>query len=162
MEIFDIIQSLEPGFIEAGKLAMKMREQAKITNKSQTGVKEIDIVTSADLAVQAFHRMLDTIWAVVGAANRYVDEQAPWALRKTDPPRMGSVLYVLAETIRHLAILTQPVMPDASARILEQLAVPEDARGFDRFGPAHALVSGTSLPPPKGVFPRHVDDAAPR
>ena len=97
---------------------------------------------------------------LIGAGNRYVDEQAPWALRKTDPPRMATVLYVLAETLRHLGILPQPVMPDASARILDQLAVPDGERGFDRLGPAHALVPGTPLPPPRGVFPRHVDGAA--
>jgi methionyl-tRNA synthetase len=112
----------------------------------------------SELSVQAFHRMLDAFWAVIGAANRYMDEQAPWTLRKTDPARMATVLYVLAETIRHLGILTQPVMPDASARILEQLAVPEEARGFDRLGPAHALVVGTPLPPPCGVFPRYVEE----
>jgi methionyl-tRNA synthetase len=111
-----------------------------------------------EVEVQAFHRMLETLWAVIGDANRYVDEQAPWALRKTDPARMATVLYVLAETIRHLAILTQPVMPEASARILDLLAVPADARGFDRLGSGtEGLVPGTPLPPPQGVFPRHVE-----
>ena len=48
---------------------------------------------------------------MLAAADRYVDEMAPWALRKTDIARMGTVLYVLAEVIRHLAIFVQPVMP---------------------------------------------------
>jgi methionyl-tRNA synthetase len=113
----------------------------------------------AELEVQAFHRMLDALWAVVGAGNRYVDEQAPWALKKNDPPRMSTVLYVLAETIRHVAILTQPVMPGASARILDQLAVPVDVRGFEHLGPAHALTPGVPLPVPQGVFPRYIDPA---
>lgn len=112
-----------------------------------------------EIQVQAFHKVLDTVWAVIGDANRYVDEQAPWALRKTDPARMATVLYVLAETIRHLGILTQPIMPTASARILELLGQGEDARGFDRLGPAGALVAGTPLPTPQGVFPRYVEDA---
>ncbi|MEI8394919.1 MAG: methionine--tRNA ligase [Rhodospirillaceae bacterium] len=116
-------------------------------------------IARVELGVQAFHRMLDAVWAVIGAANRYVDEQGPWTLKKTDPPRMGTVLYVLAEVIRHLGILTQPFMPDASARILDQLSVPEGERDFDRLGPVHALTSGTPLPPPKGVFPRYVDEA---
>jgi methionyl-tRNA synthetase len=73
---------------------------------------------------------------------------------------MNTVLYVLAETIRHLGILTQPVMPDASARILDQLGVPAGERGFDRLGPGSALVAGTALPPPQGVFPRYVDGPA--
>ncbi|WP_207478632.1 methionine--tRNA ligase [Arenibaculum pallidiluteum] len=115
-----------------------------------------------ELQVQGFHRMLETIWSVIGDANRYVDEQAPWALRKTDPARMNTVLYVLAETIRQVAVLTQPVMPGASSRILDLLGVAADERGFDRLGDKDALKPGTPLPPPQGVFPRHVEpeDAA--
>ena len=105
--------------------------------------------------VQAFHRALEATWELVGAANRYVDEQAPWALKKSDPPRMATVLYVLAETIRHLAILTQPVMPDAMARMLDQLAMPEDKRGFAALD--EALAPGNALPKPEGVFPRYVE-----
>lgn len=114
------------------------------------------------LDAQAFHEALETIWSVVRAANVYVDRQAPWTLRKSDPERMATVLYVLAETIRRLAILTQPFMPDASARILDQLAVQAEARDFSRVGRAGALGAGTPLPPPSGVFPRFVEgeDAA--
>lgn len=112
-----------------------------------------------ELSVQAFHKAIEAVWAVIGDANRYVDEQAPWALRKTDPARMGTVLYVLAETIRRLAILTQPLMPDASAKILDQLAVPAGERGFDRLAEGQALASGTLLPCPEGVFPRFVEEA---
>ncbi len=108
---------------------------------------------------QAFHRGLEAIWQVVGDANRYVDAQAPWELRKSDPPRNATVLYVLAEAIRHLAILVQPVMPESAARMLDQLAVGEDSRGFDRLGPAHALTPGIALPKPSPVFPRYVDEA---
>jgi len=104
---------------------------------------------------QQFHTALIETWDVISEANRYVDEQAPWALKKSDPPRMATVLYVLAETIRHLAILTQPVMPDAMARMLEQLAVPEAKRNFAALG--EPLVPGTALPKPEGVFPRLVE-----
>lgn len=106
---------------------------------------------------QAFHEGLEAIWSVVRAANVYVDRMAPWALRKSDPARMATVLYVLAETIRHLAIHTQPFMPDSSGRILDQLAVPDEARDFDVLGPGGALLPGTALPEPKGVFPRIVE-----
>ncbi len=109
--------------------------------------------------VQAFHEALEAIWVVVRAANVYVDRQAPWALRKTDPARMETVLYVLAEAIRHLAIYTQPFMPDASARILDQLAVPATARSFAALGESGALVPGNPLPTPTGVFPRYAADA---
>ncbi len=113
----------------------------------------------SDFAEQAFHRALETLWHVVGEANRYVDEQAPWALRKTDLPRMGTVLYVLAEVIRHLALLAQPVVPQAAAKLLDQLAVPENRRDFAAL--AQALVPGTELPKPEGIFPRYVEEAKP-
>ncbi|MFH1803540.1 MAG: methionine--tRNA ligase [Pseudomonadota bacterium] len=106
---------------------------------------------------QAFNRAIDAIWALIGDANRYVDEMAPWGLKKTDPARMETVLYVLAEIIRHAGILTQPLMPDSSAKILDQLSLGEEDRGFACLGPDHALVSGTELPKPTGVFPRYVE-----
>ncbi len=111
----------------------------------------------AELDGQAIHRALDLLWGLIGDANRYVDEMAPWALRKTDPARMGTVLYVLAETIRHLAIMTQPLMPDTAARMLDQLAVPADRRTFAHLGEKGALAAGTALPKPEGVFPRYVN-----
>jgi methionyl-tRNA synthetase len=105
------------------------------------------------------HTMLTEIWRVIADANRYVDAQAPWALRKSDPDRMATVLYVLAETIRRLAILAQPVVPEAAGRMLDQLAVPEseEFRQFECISKAeHRLRPGTPLPAPEGVFPRFV------
>jgi methionyl-tRNA synthetase len=104
---------------------------------------------------QAFHLALEAIWRVVGDANRYVDEQAPWVLRRTDEARMRTVLYTLAEVIRHLGILTQPFIPAAAGKLLDQLAVAEVERGFAAIGAA-PLVPGTRLPQPEGIFPRFV------
>ncbi len=103
---------------------------------------------------QAFHIALNAIWDVIGDANRYVDAQAPWALRKTDPERMVTVLYALVETIRRLTIFVQPFMPDACAKILDQLSVPEDARSFNSL--ETVLAAGQALPKPLPVFPRFV------
>ncbi|NQW10705.1 MAG: methionine--tRNA ligase [Alphaproteobacteria bacterium] len=110
--------------------------------------------------IQAFHTGLTAVFDVVGAANRYVDEQAPWVLRKTDPARMATVLYVLAEVIRHVAILLQPVMPDSCAKLLEQLSVGGAERSFDHLTAEHRLLPGTALPKPQGVFPRWVEEGA--
>jgi methionyl-tRNA synthetase len=108
-----------------------------------------------EMAVQALSRALEAIFELIGAANRYVDAQAPWALRKTDPERMATVLFVLAETIRRIAVLTQAFMPDASARILDQLAVPQEARSLRNYlDEASGLRPGKPLPAPFGVFPR--------
>ncbi len=111
------------------------------------------------MAEQAFHLALEAIWKIVAEANRYVDEQAPWVLRRSDPDRMGTVLYTLAEVIRHLAILVQPFIPEAANRLLDQLKVAPDARDFAALAAA-PLVPGTRLPRPEGIFPRFVEAPA--
>lgn len=115
-------------------------------------------VVRAELEEQAFHRALASIWEVIADANRYVDAQAPWALAKTDPVRRDTVLWVLAETIRRVTLLVQPFMPASTGKILDQLAVPAEARTFAAFD--RELASGTQLPKPQGVFPRFVEPAA--
>jgi methionyl-tRNA synthetase len=71
---------------------------------------------------------------------------------------MGAVLRVLVDTIRVVATLLQPVMPDSMARMLDQLGVAPEARSFAAL--AVPLTDGTALPPPQGVFPRYVEPAA--
>ncbi len=97
---------------------------------------------------------LDAIWARVTATNLYLNENAPWVLRKSDPARADVVLWHAAEAVRRIALLVQPAMPDSAGRLLDQLAVAADARKFDAIG--DALVPGTVLPAPVGVFPRWV------
>jgi len=120
----------------------------------------IDTVRTELAENHAFHEALSEIWVFVRLANGYVAGQEPWALKKTDPERMATVLYVAAEAIRHLALLAQPFMPDSCAKMLDQLGVPADARDFSHLGPTGAVKPGTELPPPSPIFPRFVDDAA--
>jgi len=107
---------------------------------------------------QTFHEALEEIWKVIRAANGYIDRQAPWALNRTDKVRMGEVLRVLVDTVRVVATLLQPFMPDSMARMLDQLGVPADAR--DLAALASPLPDGVALPAPQGVFPRYVEPAA--
>ncbi|TAI64407.1 methionine--tRNA ligase [Bradyrhizobium sp. Leo170] len=113
------------------------------------------------MATQQIHQWLNAVWAVVAEANRYFAGEAPWALAKTDPARQKTVLYVTAEVVRQIAILTQPVMPEASAKLLDSLGVAGDdqrSRQFAAFG--ERLRPGVQLPPPVGVFPRYVEPKA--
>ena len=105
---------------------------------------------------QMIHKALAAIIAVVSEADRYFAGQAPWALKKTDPERMGTVLYVTAETVRQIAILLQPFMPASSAKLLDLAGVPADRRSFDALGEAGRLTPGTALSAPTPVFPRYV------
>lgn len=105
------------------------------------------------------HNYLAAVFEVVSEANRYFASQEPWALKKTDPDRMATVLYVTIEVVRHAAILLQPVMPASTERLLDLLGVTKDHRSFEDIE-AHPLKAGVPLPAPQGVFPRHVDEPA--
>ncbi|MFJ5487440.1 methionine--tRNA ligase [Hansschlegelia beijingensis] len=107
----------------------------------------------------ALHNALATIWAVVADANRYFAGQEPWALKKTDPERMATVLYVTLEVVRQVSILAQPFMPEASSKLLDLLGAPLDKRDFAALGEGGRLVPGASLPAPQPVFPRYVEPA---
>jgi len=112
------------------------------------------------MKTQQLHQVLNATWAVVAEANRYFAGEAPWALAKTDPARQGTVLYVTAEVIRQVAILAQPFMPTAAAKLLDLLAVPADERTFAMLGGAKRIAGGVKLPPPAPVFPRYVEPEA--
>ncbi len=109
------------------------------------------------MSTQQIHHALNAIWAVVAEANRYFAGEAPWALAKTDPPRQKTVLYVTAEVVRQIAILAQPVMPDAMAKLLDILGVPSDVRDFAAL--ATRIKPGIQLPPPAPIFPRYIEPA---
>ncbi|BBY75675.1 methionine--tRNA ligase [Mycolicibacterium parafortuitum] len=105
---------------------------------------------------QAMHLALEAIWSVLGAANRYFSAQEPWVLRKSDPQRFATVLYTTLEVVRIAALLSQPVMPETMAKLLDLLGQPEEQRAFTAI--ATRLAPGTSLPAPSGVFPRYQVD----
>ena len=94
----------------------------------------------------------------VFACNQYIDAQAPWTLRKTDPERMNAVLATLYEAIADLAIAIQPVIPAAAARLLDQMGVPAEERDYAALGDdgRYARLAGSRLHPPDavGIFPR--------
>jgi len=107
--------------------------------------------------VQGFNDALEKVWLVIRASNAYVDHQAPWKLKKEDPARMETVLFVLGETIRNIALVLQPFMPASMEKMLGLLDIAADQRSFEFAGAEHALKPGTALPAPEGVFPRFID-----
>jgi methionyl-tRNA synthetase len=118
-------------------------------------------VARTAMTSQQIHAWLNAVWSVVAEANRYFAGEAPWALAKTDPARQHTVLYVTAEVIRQVAILTQPVMPVASEKLLDSLGVPQgEARMFTALGGERRIAPGTVLPAPQAVFPRYIEPTA--
>ncbi|GBQ90032.1 methionyl-tRNA synthetase [Acetobacter nitrogenifigens DSM 23921 = NBRC 105050] len=101
---------------------------------------------------------LEETWKLIRACNAYIDHQAPWALKKTDPVRMEAVLRVLADALRVIATVLQPYMPDSMDKMLTQLGVTTDERTLAALDAP--LPGGRVLPKPEGIFPRFVEPEA--
>jgi methionyl-tRNA synthetase len=142
----------------AKQLGGVLPEPGEFTDNDNDILAEADAMLAAArtaMATQQIHQWLNVVWAVVAEANRYFAGEAPWALAKTDPARQKTVLYVTAEVVRQVAILTQPVMPDASSKLLDSLGVSPEARDFAAL--STRIKAGATLPAPVGVFPRYVE-----
>ncbi|WP_213289635.1 methionine--tRNA ligase [Bradyrhizobium sp. sGM-13] len=144
----------------AKQLGGVLPEPGEFTDNDKTILAQADAMLETSrtaMATQQIHQWLNAVWAVVAEANRYFAGEAPWALAKTDPDRQKTVLYVTAEVVRQVAILTQPVMPDASSKLLDSLGIPNEKQVRDFAALATRIKPGTTLPPPVGVFPRYVE-----
>ena len=95
---------------------------------------------------------LEELWKIIGKSNTYIDEQAPWTLKKTDLDRMNTVLYVLCMIIKNISLIATNFVPIGANKILDQLSIPEDKRKYKNYD--DELISGTKLLKPEGVFPR--------
>ena len=105
----------------------------------------------------AFAHALESWMSAVYACNAYIDEQAPWALRKTDPARMQTVLATLYIAIAQLAVAASPVMPESMARLLDAMGIADELRTFEGtwshwYSPL--AESGFRIDKPQGLFPR--------
>ena len=104
-----------------------------------------------------FSVALQDIWQLIGECNRYIDQNMPWVLAKTEEgrERLKTVMYVLCECIRIVAILIAPTMPRTPARIFEQLGVSDPAlcsfESTSRFG---VLPAGGRVQKGEALFPR--------
>jgi len=100
---------------------------------------------------------LAKIWAVITRANQFVEETKPWVLAK-DPSKkeeLGNVLFDLADSVAHVAILLQAFMPETAKKILGRLKIeaPEKIRTGSEFGKP-LVVTGTTIEKGEPLFPR--------
>lgn len=141
----------------------KLPQPGSLTKEDQALLDQADNMLALCRAAfdkQEIHSALACIWDCVAEANRYFAAQEPWALKKTDPDRMNTVLYVTAEVIRQVAILAQPVTPSAAAKLLDNLSLEEEERVFAKLGSAYRLKAGCDIPKPQPAFPRYVEQEA--
>ncbi|ADL67682.1 methionyl-tRNA synthetase [Thermoanaerobacterium thermosaccharolyticum DSM 571] len=102
-----------------------------------------------------FSNALAEIWKLVGRANKYIDETMPWVLAKDESKkgRLKAVLYNLVESLRFVAVLITPFMPNTPIKIYEQLGIDDDLRTWAslKFG---LLKAGTKVKRGENIFPR--------
>jgi len=95
---------------------------------------------------------LEELWIIIRKSNAYIDEQAPWTLKKIDLDRMNTVLFVLANIIKNVSLIATNFIPNGANKILDQLAIPKNKRKYKNFD--EELIPGSKFNKPEGVFPR--------
>ena len=109
---------------------------------------------TAEMEKYAFQNALSEVFKVISRANKYIDENAPWVLAKSEEqkPRLARVLYNLLETIRICGGLLQPFMPDTAAEIAKRLGGADMSWGsLNVFGTLESTVATVAGP---ALFPR--------
>ncbi|MEY4160246.1 MAG: hypothetical protein RLZZ136_867 [Pseudomonadota bacterium] len=117
---------------------------------------KVELPTAFDML--DFAAGTDAWMRAVFACNQFVDDQAPWTLRKTDPERMQAVLLTLFMAVRDLAIAIRSLVPASADKLLDQLGIPADERSYadldDGQWYSRLVASGFTVSQPVGVFPR--------
>jgi methionyl-tRNA synthetase len=121
-------------------------------------IAEMVLLYRKEMELFNFSRALQEVWKVIGQLNRFIVTNAPWELAK-DPgskPRLLTVLYILAEALRLIALVLRPVMPEAAGRMAGALGLAGElaAATLDSAGSWGLLRPGTPLGEVVQLFPR--------
>ncbi len=128
-------------------------DEALLQLVSQRTGEDMPRAFSALALSQGIEQWMDAVFA----CNAYIDAQAPWALRKTDPERMKTVLATLYICIARLAVCIQPITPDAAQKLLDLMGLEPQYRSYlgaleDWYSPL--VQSDFRLSAPTPIFPR--------
>ena len=103
-----------------------------------------------------FQNALEQVFKTVQRANKYIDENAPWALAK-DPAnrvRLATVMYHLLETIRICATLLMPFMPESAEKIFDQIGACQGCRTWEKANVWGSLRPDATVHKGEALFPR--------
>ncbi|AAL03584.1 methionine--tRNA ligase [Rickettsia conorii] len=100
------------------------------------------------------NKILENIINLAEEANIYIDSEAPWNLKKTDPDKMLEVLYALLEVLRYIAIMLLPFIPSSANKMLDQLGVNKEERLFKHLIRDYTLTAGSNILEPTIIFPK--------
>lgn len=139
-----------------------------ITKTASEGPYDTDLVTLAEQTVKDYetymesyelNKALKAVWQFIGRTNRYIDETMPWILAKKqqagDEARLQAVMYHLAEALRIIAVLVDPVIPTGAPKIWEQLGISGFAEAkLDDVRTWGGLPDGTKVVKGAPIYPR--------
>ena len=127
---------------------------------------DLDLVSKAaglrfdyeeDMETFAPHKALDEVFKVIQRANKYIDENAPWALAKDmdqNGMRLAHVLYNLLEAGRICGILLTPFMPESCEKLFAQIGAPAEAQTWEAAAVWGALPETAAVTKGENLFPR--------
>ena len=135
-------------------------EDADLKNEFQRGIGAVKKLYS-DLA---YNKILERIWLLVDATNKYIDTNSPWNLIKSESgkQRLATVMYNTAECIRSISILIYPFMPKSAETIMEQLGIETsiEEQGLESLQTWGNINPGIKIQPGSQLFPRIDDEDA--
>ena len=136
-----------------------------VTHKEGTEAVDKEFIALVNETVAGYSDVMDhmelnqaikDVWNLIGRANKYIDETAPWILAK-DPAqaeRLQAVMYNLAEALRIIAILIAPFVPVTAPKIYEQLGLGKPESFFMADAVWGKLATGTKVQKGEPLFPR--------
>ena len=127
----------------------------KFTKKDEVLLNEMNSIMGNIITYMGNYQItnaLEELWVIIRKSNTYIDEQAPWVLKKTDLMRMKTVLFVLCTIIRKVSLIALNFVPIGANKILDQLSISKDKRKYKNFN--DELTPEIHYPKPEGVFPR--------
>ena len=110
-----------------------------------------------DMDTYAPHKALEEVFKVIQRANKYIDENAPWALAKdmeANGTRLAHVMYNLLETTRICGVLLTPFMPESMDKLFAQIGACEGCRTWDSAGVWGSLSDTATVSKGENLFPR--------
>jgi len=135
-------------------------DQVLVEAIKTAAIKADEYITKLD-----FSEGINEIRKVVDAANLYVTEQEPWKIAKDEAnkERLATVLYCVAETLRAIAVLYNPIMPESSKKIWNILGANEsigdiNKQNIDKVGTWGMLPAGSKVIKGEAIFPRLAED----
>jgi methionyl-tRNA synthetase len=146
------------GVVQSDEGVTKDEIDLSFLNKAQVTESSTHEIITQSYYDCKFTEILAEIMTISSEANIYIDTKAPWKQKKIDEKLMNATLYHLVEAIRCIAIMLQPFIPDASAKILQMLGYNEievkNGIPFEQLKPKWAIKAGTIISPPQPLFPR--------